>query len=488
MKKYTDIALNTAKVLGADYCDIRIILTNNESIMTRNGGIGNLDKMESIGFGIRVIVDGAWGFASSSTLSKESIETTTKKAVEIGKASAMVIRKKVKLAREPVYTDKWTTPYLIDPFKVPVKDKLELLYAADEIMRKDKRIKVATGNMDFLREHQWFANTDGSFIEQVLLRSGAGISATAIGEDVQIRSYPTSFGGQYMTLGYEMVESLRLLDNAERVRDEAIALTTADECPPGKKDVILGTGQLGLQIHESVGHATELDRVLGMEANYAGTSFATTEKLHNFRYGSEIVNLVADSTVPTGLATIGYDDDGVRAQRWHIVKNGILNGYHTNRELSHVIDEERSKGCNRADGYNNIPIIRITNLSLMPGLWELDDLIKDTKDGIFMDTNRSWSIDQKRLNFQFGTEIAWEIKNGKKTRMLRNANYQGITPEFWNSCDAICNENYWQLIGVPNCGKGQPGQRAEMSHGCSPARFKNVTVGVGHKGKSASEV
>lgn len=225
-----------------------------------------------------------------------------------------------------------------------------------------------------------------------------------------------------------------------------------------------------------------------MEANYAGTSFATTEKLHKFRYGSEIVNLVADSTVPTGLATIGYDDDGVRAQRWHIVKNGILNGYHTNRELAHVIGEERSKGCNRADGYDNIPIIRITNLSLMPGSWELDDLIKDTKDGIFMDTNRSWSIDQKRLNFQFGTEIAWEIKNGKKTRLLRNANYQGITPEFWNSCDAICNENYWQLIGVPNCGKGQPGQRAEMSHGCAPARFRNVMVGVGHKGKSATEV
>ncbi len=488
MRKFTDLALNTAKILGASYCDIRIINVEYDNIDTRNGEIGSIDKTETMGYGIRIIIDGAWGFASSSLMTKEGIENTTRKAVDTGKASALTIRNRVKLAPEPVYEDKWITPYIIDPFKIELKDKLNLLYAADEILRKDKRIIIAKGALSFLREHQWFANTEGSFIEQILLRSGAGIFATAIGDDVQIRSYPTSFGGQYMSMGYEMVESLKLLDNAERVRDEAIALTTADQCPPGKRDLILGTGQLGLQIHESVGHATELDRVLGMEANYAGTSFATIEKLNNFKYGSSIVNLVADSTIPGGLATIGFDDDGVRAQRWHIVKNGVLSGYSTNRELAHTICENRSRGSNRANGYNNIPIIRITNLSLMPGDWTLDDLISDTRDGIYMDTNRSWSIDQRRLNFQFGTEIAWEIRKGKKVRMLRNANYQGITPEFWNSCDAICDEKHWQLIGVPNCGKGQPGQRAEMSHGCSPARFRNVAIGVGQKENTSGQV
>jgi TldD protein len=243
-------------------------------------------------------------------------------------------------------------------------------------------------------------------------------------------------------------------------------------------DLILEGSQLALQIHESVGHPSELDRVIGMEANYAGTSFATTEKLGNFKYGSEIVNLVGDGTVPTGLATIGYDDDGVRAQRWHIVKAGIFSGYQTNREVAHFCGDERSRGCCRADGWGNIPMVRNNNLSLMPGEWKFDDLIADTKRGIYMATNKSWSIDQMRLNFQFGTEIAYEIKNGKLGRVFKNPTYQGMTPEFWGSCDAICDENHWVLWGVLSCGKGQPGQGAEMSHGAAPTRFRNVTVGI----------
>jgi TldD protein len=295
---------------------------------------------------------------------------------------------------------------------------------------------------------------------------------------MQVRSYPSSFGGQYMQTGYEIINSLNLLDNAEKVREEAIELLSAPQCPSGKMDIILEGSQLALQIHESVGHPSELDRVLGQEANFAGISFLTTEKYRSFKFGSPHVNIVADSTLPGGLATFGYDDDGVRAQRWNLVKDGLTWGYLTNREVASAIDEKHSRGCNRADGYSNIPMIRMVNINLLPGEWELEKLIESTDNGIFMETNRSWSIDQRRINFQFGCEMGKLIENGKITKTVKNPTYQGITPEFWGSMDAVCNEDYWNLWGVKNCGKGQPGQRAEMSHGCAPARFKNVEVGI----------
>jgi TldD protein len=309
-----------------------------------------------------------------------------------------------------------------------------------------------------------------------------GYSATAVAKgEMQRRSYPASFGGQYMSMGYELVAGIRLLENAERIREEAVALLSAPTLPSGKRDVIIESSQLALQIHESVGHPVELDRVLGSEANYAGRSFVTTDKLQErFRYGSEIVNIVSDCTMPGGLATFGFDDDGVRAQRFHIIQDGIFSGYLTNRELAHVVDNERSHGCNRADGFNRLPMVRQTNICLLPGDWTYDDLLADTEGGILLETNKSWSIDQLRLNFQFGCEAAWEIKGGKKGTMYKNPNYQGITPEFWNSCDAICNDDYWQLWGITNCGKGQPGQTAEVSHGCAPTRFRNVEVGIGN--------
>jgi TldD protein len=479
MRQLTATALDTAKILGASYADIRIIETRAQDINVKNGSIGGIGDHYDMGFGVRVIADGAWGFASSNNVAKKEIEDVTTQAVRIAKASARLKTADVRLAPEPVYVDRWQTPYVIDPFKVSIEDKLALLYRIDKILRKDKRIGVASGSLSFLAEHQWLATSEGTFIDQKLLRSGGGYSATAVKDgEAQIRSYPASFRGQYATMGWELINSLKFEDHAERVRDEAVALLTAPQCPSGKTDLILNGHQLALQIHESVGHPSELDRVIGMEANYAGTSFATLEKLGKFKYGSEIVNLVADGTVPTGLATIGYDDDGVRAQRWHIVKNGIFSGYQTNREVAHVCGDERSRGCCRADGWSNIPMVRNNNLSLMPGDWKFEDLIADTKRGIYMLTNKSWSIDQMRLNFQFGTEIAYEIKNGKLGRIFKNPTYQGITPEFWGSCDAICNEDYWMLWGVPSCGKGQPGQMAEMSHGAAPARFRNVTVGI----------
>lgn len=480
MKELTAIALDAAQSKGASYADIRIINMETENIMVRNSRIGAMDQQNSSGFGVRVLANGAWGFAASATVTADEIRRISALAVEIAQSSARLKKEDVTFTPEHIYKDRWQTPYLIDPFKVPTDEKLGLLFKIDAVLRKNRKITVALSSMSFRKERQWLATSEGSFIEQLLLRSGAGYSVTAVenGES-QVRSYPTSFGGQYMSLGYELINSLRLLENAERTREEAVALLRAKPCPSGKTDLILGGAQLALQIHESVGHPTELDRVFGTEESYAGRSFLTPDKYTgSFKYGSPIVNLVADGTVPAGLATIGYDDDAVKAQRWHLVESGIFKGYQTNREFAAKIKDKRSKGCCRADGFNRIPMIRNNNISLMPGDWELEDLIKDTKNGIYMETNRSWSIDQMRLNFQFGCEIGWLIKNGKKTQMVKNPTYQGITPEFWSSCDAICNEDHWVLWGVPNCGKGEPPQTAEMSHGTSPTRFRNVTVGV----------
>ncbi|MCG2726393.1 MAG: TldD/PmbA family protein [Elusimicrobia bacterium] len=479
MFNFCEKAIEIAGKYNVDFGDIRIIKEKKQDLSVKNGEIGDFDNSITLGFGIRILLNGSWGFASSNIMSIKEIERTTLLAINIAKASSLLKEKKVKLAKEPIYKDIWQTPFIIDPFEVPIDDKFSLLFKIDSVLRKKPEIKSAVSSMTFIREHQYHMTTEGSYIEQMLLSSGAGYTATAVSNnEVQVRSYPSTHGGQTLSMGYELIESLKLLENAERTRDEAIALLKAPQCPQGELDLIIGGNQLALQIHESVGHATELDRVLGYEESYAGSSFATMEKLGKFHYGSNIVNLVADATVPGGLATAGYDDDGVKAQRWDIVKNGILSGYMTNREFAHRIRETRSKGANRADGYNNIPITRICNLSLMPGKYEFDDLIKEIKTGVLMENNKSWSIDQKRLNFQFGCEIGWLIKNGKIKSIIKNPVYQGITPNFWNSCDGICNGKYWKLWGVSNCGKGQPSQRAMMSHGNSPSRFRKVTMGV----------
>ena len=480
MKQIIGLALDTAAKRGASYVDIRVVRTLTERLQVKNGRICETVFDEDIGFGIRVIVKGAWGFAAGNDLKKNSVEKIAASAVEVAKASAMLKISDVRLAPEPVHRERWHTPILIDPFSVPFETKLDYLMRINRVLKKNRKIKVAESSMSFVRREILFASSEGSHIEQILTRSGAGYKATAVDNgEMQFRSFPCSFGGeQNLGLGYELVENLKLMENAERIREEAVELLTARSCPAGKKDLIIQGDQLALQIHESVGHPTELDRVLGMEANFAGASFATIEKLNNFTYGSEIVNLVCDSTVPMGLATRGFDDDGVRSQRWHLVDHGKFVGYRLNRELAHVIDADRSTGNNRADNWSNIPIVRMTNLSLLPGEWEYDDLIADTKDGLIVDTNKSWSIDQRRLNFQFGAQIGRLVKNGKIKGLVKNPTYQGITPEFWRSCDAICNHKHWTLWGVTNCGKGEPIQSAAMSHGAAPARFRNVEVGI----------
>lgn len=478
MKDLALLAIDAAKAAGASYGDVRIVETKVENISTKNGKVGSYESIEDIGFGIRVIASGSWGFASSDDLSKDSVQTTARHAVNTARASSKLKEHEVVLAQEAPHVTKWSTPYKTDPFKVPVDRKLSLLFRVDESLRKTKGLTIAECSLGFVREKQTYASTEGSSIEQELLHSGGGMVAYSVGQgDVQRRSFPSS-EGHYASGGYEIVENLGLLENCERVGEEAVALLSADECPSGKKDIILDGGQLCLQIHESVGHPSELDRVLGTEANYAGTSYLGLDKYKKLRLGSEHVTIVADSTLPGGLATVGFDDEGVSAQKWELVSKGLFVGYLTSREFASVCGDSRSRGSMRADSWNRIPLVRMTNIGLSPGQWDLEDLIADTGDGIFMLTNKSWSIDQMRYNFQFSTEIAWEIKNGKRGRMLKNPNYQGISTEFWSSCDAVCKQSQWFPWGIINCGKGQPGQIARMTHGAAPARFRNVNVGV----------
>ena len=478
MRDLTARALNLAQLAGANYADIRTLIRRTQSVAVRNGVVEALSDDVSQGFGVRVIVDGAWGFASSADLSPAEVERVTALAVRIARASARVQRARVALGPPEPHQGVYKTPAQIDPFSVPLEEKIALLMACDEGMRRTRGITSAQSSMTCIREEKVFASTEGAYQEQTLVETGAGMMCLAVGDgEVQQRSFPNSFGRTQGTAGYEFVQKMRLVENAPRIGEEAVKLLSADHCPSGVTTVILDATQLALQLHESCGHPVELDRALGDEAGFMGTSFLSPDMLHSFRYGSDLVNITADATIPTALGTFGWDDEGVPAQRTPIVRNGIFVGYFSGRDSAARIGQ-RSNGSCRADGWNRIPMVRMTNLNLEPGTWEFDDLIADTDDGIYMETNRSWSIDAKRLNFQFGTEIAYEIKGGKFTRLLRNATYTGNTPEFWRSCDAICNGNHWNIWGTPNCGKGEPMQIAHVGHGTAPARFRQVRVGV----------
>jgi TldD protein len=400
----------------------------------------------------------------------------TRLAVELARSSALIRGNGVNIG-EPMRTvGSYQTAVERDPFSVSVDDKIALLFAADAELRRVRGVAVARGSLECQRTEKVFASTEGSYIEQILLETGAGIEALAVGEDdVQKRSYPNSFGRHQGTAGFELVDSLDLPGHAGEIAEQAVALLSARQCPSMKATIILDPTQAALQVHESCGHPIELDRVLGMEASFAGTSFLTLEKRGAFRYGSDHVTIVADATVAGGLGTFGFDDEGVPAQRTVIVDRGIFQDYLTSRETAPVLGQS-SNGTMRADGWNRIPLIRMTNINLEPGDWSLEDLIADTDTGFFLETNKSWSIDDRRLNFQFGTEIAWEIKHGKRGAMLKNATYTGITPAFWASCDAVCRD--WRVWGTPNCGKGEPVQTAHVGHGAAAARFRDVQVGV----------
>ncbi len=472
-------ALDTARTRGATYADARFVRRATEDALVKNGRIESVDRGDTAGFGVRAIADGGWGFAASAIATAEEAQRVAALAVEIAKASAITSLAGACLAELAPAVATYETPVEIDPFTLPFEERIGLLVAAEETLRAQPGLRTTRARYAVRREEKLFLSTEGADIAQVLTECGGGIAAEATGNgELQIRTYPDGLRFQNAG-GWECLTGWDITANAPRVAEEAVALLSAKPCPQDVRTTVILTGnQLSLQCHESCGHPIELDRVLGSEAAFAGTSFLTTEKLGSFRYGSDEINIRIDSTSPRGLGTFGFDDEGVPASEGWAVKDGIFVGYLMSRETAAALGTA-SNGTMRADGWSRVPIIRMTNVSVMPGsAGTLDDLIADTDDGMLMDTNRSWSIDDRRLNFQFGTEVGWEIKNGRRGDMIRNPTYTGVTPEFWGSCDAVCSEAAWVMWGTPNCGKGQPGQAAHTGHGAAPARFRNVRVGV----------
>jgi len=472
-------------VPGVDYADVRVCAEERDHLNLRNREIERLSRTTSAGLGVRVLRNGAWGFAALPDPSLESAERAAAQAAEIAAGVAPAQPEPVRLAEEEPQIGEYETPVEIDPFTVPVERRLGDLHEAMEVLRGDEAqgspIKSISASMQWHRAEKFFANTEGSRTSQKITFGGAGIKAVAATDDGSLqRSWPLDFDGGLSTAGYEAVARLRLVDNAARVREELLELTSAPLCPSGRANLILDTNQLALQIHESCGHPTECDRALGDEISLAGASFLTPDKLGRFTYGSPMVNLTADSRTAGGLGTFGWDDEGVPARVTPLVARGVFVGYLSSRETAATLGLGRSAGCMRAESWSRPPIIRMINVSLEPdenGPPSIEELIADTDDGILMSNNVSWSIDDLRLNFQFSCEAAWEIKKGKRTRMLRYPLYTGSTPAFWGGCDAICGPDAFEIWGFASCGKGDPVQAMAVAHGCAPTRFRNVEVG-----------
>jgi TldD protein len=469
-------ALDTATAGGAAYADCRVVTRSVQVVVVKNGAVARIALSDDEGIGVRVLVDGAWGFAGGDRLDGEGIDTVARRALRTARASARVRGKPVVLAPVEPVVAVYATPVEQDPFAVSLDRKVDMLLRTDAAMARVPQVTVRECSVELVRERRYFASSEGARIDQSFIESGAGLDATATSADeVQTRSHPNSFGRHQLCAGWEAVEAMDLPGNAERIAAEAAALLTADPCPAGVMTVILDATQAALQVHESCGHPTELDRVLGAEAAYAGTSFLTPDMLGSFRYGSDQVTMTADATRPLGLGTFGWDDEGVPAQRTVLVDHGIFSGYMSSRETAAEFGLP-SSGTMRAESWARLPLIRMTNVNLEPGESSLDEMIAGTEHGVYLETNRSWSIDDRRLNFQFGTQNGWVIEDGRRTRLVRNALYSGITPEFWRSCDAVAGPDEWQMLGVVNCGKGEPGQLMHVGHGAAPCRFRNVRV------------
>ena len=478
MKEIMKEALDYLRKSGAEYADIRLVDTLREVIQTEQQKVKSIDNTRSRGVGIRAVVEGSLGFASSHDT--EDLISLADRAMRIAKASLMAQKEKIELAPKSVVVDHYQTPIKIDPFKVPLEHKVETLLRCERAMATTCELSKTAGSMTFQLQDKIYADTEGSYITQTLYESGAGIQAYATCEgDTQVRSYPNSFDGNHGTGGYEFVEAMDLHIFAPQIALQAYNLVRAEVCPSGVFDLIIDSDQMQLQIHESVGHPVELDRIYGSELAFAGGSFVSQEMIEtDYVYGSSHVTIIADATLETGLGTYGYDDDGVAACSVTVIDKGILKNAISSRDTA-VKMKRASTATNRADGWNNLPIVRMNNISLMPGEYELFDLIAGIQEGLYLKTNKSWSIDDMRVNFQFATEIAYEIKEGKLTgKIYKNPVYSGITPEFWASCDGVANDRYFKIMGTPNCGKGQPMQVAHVAHGSSPARFRQVKVGV----------
>ena len=465
------------KLLGsARYADIRHTATHQQHVKVRNGEVDHLSSTVDRAIGVRVLVGNGWGFAASSDTSEASMRATAQRALEVAAASNIASTQQIALSDIEPYVATWASKYQIDPWSIPIEKKIEHLMNATEPMRSDPRIHQASGEISCYRQEKIFASTLGSFIEQTTTEMGGGIEAVAIdGSEFQRRTYPNPFGGDFQAEGWEFIERLDLAHKGLQVRDEALALLAAPKAPAGRFDLIVGSAQLALQVHESCGHPTELDRAMGLEISLAGGSFLQPDMLGKFRYGSDLVTIVADATVPGALGSFAFDDDGVPAQRFPLIDRGMFVDYLTGRDTAPALGR-KSNGTVRAESAARIPIIRMTNINLEPGTTPLADIIAGTKRGVFVETNKSWSIDDVRLNFQFGCEVAYEIVDGKLGRLMKNPLYTGITPEFWRSCDAVADRSSWQVWGLPNCGKGDPMQTMRVAHGAPAARFRSIEM------------
>lgn len=472
-------ALDTALARGAAYADVRFERARSERIEVRNGDVAGFSDTQSEGFGLRALVDGAWGFAASALFDDLSLDAAAGRAVAMARAGAAASRRHIGTIPLEAFVDRYVTPCERDPASVPLGERVALLLDAERELHSAPTVSVGRAWLDLWRTDKEFYSSIGSRIAQTIYQSGGAISALAVGGgDAQTRMWPGD-RGMYFGGGWEVLELAALRENAARIGEEAHQLLSAPQCPSGTMDVILGGSQVSLQIHESCGHAAELDRIMGWEANFSGTSFLDPAERGKLQYGSPIVTIEIDNTMPRGFATVGYDDEGTKSVRADVIRNGILMGFESSRDTARQIGSA-STSCVRAESWEHVPMIRMCNLNLLPGDVPFEHLFDDVRHGVYMDANRSWSIDDRRLNFQFGTQIGWEIKNGKRGRMLKNPTYGGITPVFWNACDAIGDAASWFEWGTPNCGKGEPMQTGRTTQAAAPARFRNVAVGVGY--------
>ena len=472
-------ALSVAEAAGVRYADVRIVAPQRTlHLAIRDGQAHALTDARSESIGVRVRTDHAWGFAGTSELTLSAARDVARAAVRLARAAGRSAPGRLKVTDEPAPREgRYTTPFKTDPFEVPRETIVELLTEAESRLHVRREVKTGVASFQAWDESKTFASTEGGSFSSRIVQVGGGVSATAVrGSNVQRRSAPTSFGGDFRQAGFEFVESLGLIDRAERVGQEAVTLLDAPVCPTGTMTLVLGSDQLGLQVHESVGHAVELDRIFGSEAAYAGTSWVPADRIGTLPYGSALMNVAADATEPGGLGTFGWDDEGVPAQRTPIVEAGTLVGVLSSRETGARLGLSHSGGTARADGPDRAPLIRMTNVDLAPGDLSFEEVLEGIDEGVYLDTNRSWSIDDKRLNFQFGTETGRRIVGGELGEQIRNPIYSGMTPEFWSSMDAVGDRSTWHLWGLPNCGKGQPGQSARVSHGAPVARFRRVAV------------
>ncbi|MDD9370123.1 MAG: TldD/PmbA family protein [Acidimicrobiales bacterium] len=470
-------AVEAALAAGARYADARVMVIRHESMEARNRVVEDLSQAEDAGIGVRALVDSSWGFQATPTLSGPAARAAGETATAVARASARVPGAPLRLSPAPVVVESWTSTWVEHPLDdVSLADKADLLVAATGAAH-DAGVAQAQASYQAWDTEKWFASSEGSRVDQRIVECGAVVDATAIGDgETQRRSYP-GVRGQYGTQGWELVRDLDLVANAAIMADQAAALLSAPQCPSGTTTVILDSDQVALQIHESVGHAVELDRILGWEAAFAGTSWLDPGRLGRLRFGSDLMQITADATLPGAMGSFGFDDEGVPAQAVDIVRDGLWVGVLSGRDSAPLVGLG-SGGMVRADGPARLPMVRMTNVGLLPGDSSLEEMISGTDDGIFMQTNRSWSIDDKRLNFQFGCEIGWEIKDGVIGRMLRNPTYTGIGPTFWSSLDAVGGPEEWTVWGVPHCGKGQPLQVGHTGHHAVPCRFRDVRVGV----------